>query len=246
MKLYLHVNETIYDHPAKKISFALLFMNEGDAASWKEQLLEEVMAKDPFDLGMWDMFEKNLKMKTLRMGNGSIEEHNAKFKMIVTKSELDETSPAVIDYYRETLSFPLQRRILSLENPPKTLKEWYNWAAKLDNNWRKMQRVLGRSQETNDQKDFNGKKKEEPKKRFHFTCQDPNAMDIDSLTIERRGEMMKKRLCFNCEEPGHLSRDCPNKKKGKTLQSPPSYTPPKPKKLATKEWYSGYVGCFKN
>ena len=60
------------------------------------------------------MFEKNLKdafqpydtpgdileeMKTLRMGNRSIEEHNARFKMIVTKSGLDKTSPAVIDYY---------------------------------------------------------------------------------------------------------------------------------------------------
>ena len=177
-------------------------------------------------------------MKTLRMGNGSIEEHNAKFKMIVTKSGLDETSPAVIDYYREALSFPLQRQILSLENPPKTLKEWYNWAAKLDNNWRKMQRILGRSREANDRKDFNGKKREEPKKRFHFTRRDPNAMDIDSLTIERRGEMMKKGLCFNCEEPGHLSRDCPNKKKGKAPQSPPSYTPPAPKKLAAKELYT--------
>ena len=253
VKLYLHVNDEIYDHPAKKISFALSFMNEGDAASWKEQLLEEVMAKDPFDLGTWDVFEKNLtntfqpydapgdaleEMKTLRMGNGSIEEHNAKFKMIVTKSGLDETSPAIIDYYRETLNFPLQRQILSLENPPKTLKEWYDWAAKLDNNWRKMQRILGRSREANDRKDFNGKKREEPKKRFHFTRRDPNAMDIDSLTIERRGEMMKKGLCFNCEEPGHLSRDCPNKKKGKAPQSPPSYTLPAPKKLAAKELYT--------
>ena len=66
-------------------------MNKVDAASWKEQLLEDVMAKEPFDLGTWDMFEKNLKnvfqpydapgdaleeMKTLRMGNRSIEEHN--------------------------------------------------------------------------------------------------------------------------------------------------------------------------
>ena len=38
VKLYLFVNEKIYDHLAKKISFALSFMNEGDTASWKEQL----------------------------------------------------------------------------------------------------------------------------------------------------------------------------------------------------------------
>ena len=109
VKLYLFVNEKkIYNHPAKKISFALSFMNEGDAASWKEQLLEVVMAKDPFDLGTWEVYEKNLKdafqpydapgdalneMKTLRIENGLIEEHNAQFKMIVTKSRLDKTSP---------------------------------------------------------------------------------------------------------------------------------------------------------
>ena len=58
----------MYNHPAKKISFALSFINEGDAASWKEQLLEDVMAKEPFNLGTWDVFEKNLKkcVPTLR------------------------------------------------------------------------------------------------------------------------------------------------------------------------------------
>ena len=89
-------------------------MNKEDTVSWKEQLLEDVMEKDPFDLGTWEAFEKNLReafqlydalgdtleeMKTLRMGSGSIEEHNAQFKMIVTRSRLDKTSPAVIDYY---------------------------------------------------------------------------------------------------------------------------------------------------
>ena len=83
--------------------------------------------------------------------------------MAVTKSTLDSTSPAVIDYYRESLNIPLQRRILSLENPPKTLQEWYDWAAKLDNNWRKMQKILGRSRESNEKRNFYDKKKEEPK-----------------------------------------------------------------------------------
>ena len=144
-------------------------------------------------------------MKALRMGNGSIEEHNARFKMAVTKSALDSTSPAVIDYYRESLNIPLQRRILSLENPPKTLQEWYDWAAKLDNNWRRMQKILGRSRESNEKKNSYDKKGEEPRRRFNFSRRDPNAMDVDTLTIQKRDEMMKKGLCFRCEKPGHLS-----------------------------------------
>jgi hypothetical protein len=244
VKLYLLVNHQIYDNNIKKIAFALSFMNEGDAASYKEQLLEEAMAKDNFDLGDWEDFETDLRtafspydapgdaleeMKTLRMGNNSIEEHNARFKMIVTKSGLSPTSPAVIDYYRETLSIPLQRRILSLESPPTTLLKWYEWAAKLDNNWRRMQRVLGRSKETNE-RNYSGRKKDELKKRFNFTRKDPNAMDVDALTTEKRDEAMKKGLCFGCGKPGHLNRDCPDKKK--------TTTPPPPKKMAGKELYA--------
>jgi hypothetical protein len=44
VKLYLLINQKIYDEDIKKISFALSFMNKGDAASYKEQLLEEAMA----------------------------------------------------------------------------------------------------------------------------------------------------------------------------------------------------------
>ena len=122
VKLYLHVNKKIYDNDDKQILFALSYMNDGDAASGKEQLLEEAMGKDEFTLGVWKTFEKDLReafqpydapgdaleeMKSLRMGNGTIKEHNARFKMIVTKSKLDATSSAVIDYYRETLNLPL-------------------------------------------------------------------------------------------------------------------------------------------
>ena len=101
VKLYLHVNEKIYDTDIKMISFALSFINEGDAASYKEQMLEEAMEKPgPLNLGTWTTFVDDLttafkpydapgdaleEMKMLRMKD-SIEEHNAKFKMLVTNS----------------------------------------------------------------------------------------------------------------------------------------------------------------
>jgi Ty3 transposon capsid-like protein/Zinc knuckle len=221
--LYILVNDKIYDTDVKKIAFTLSFMNEGDAASWKEQLLEDAMALPSLDLGTWKRFKDNLEeafkpydapgdaleeMKTLRMGNNSIEEHIAKFKMLVTRSGLEATSAAVIDYFRESLNIPLQRRILSLENPPKTLKEWYDWAAKLDNNFRRMQRILGRNDRA---KTGSEKKKVEPKRQWNIPRRDPDAMDVDTLTAEKREEMMKKGLCFGCGKPGHISKNCPDK-----------------------------------
>ena len=156
--LYLLVNNKVYDTDVKKITFTLSFMNEGDAASWKEQLLEDTMALETFDLGTWAQFKKYLndgfkpyytpgdpweEMKSIRMGKNMIEEHTTKFKMLVTTSDLDNNSPAVVDYFRDSLSIPLQQKILNLKNPPKTLKDWYNWAQKINNNFQRMQCILG-------------------------------------------------------------------------------------------------------
>ena len=56
-------------------------------------------------------------------------------------------------------------------------------------------------------------KKDEPKKWWNFAKKDPNAMDVDSMTVEQQAEAMKKGLCFWCGKHRHLSKDCPDKKK---------------------------------
>ena len=43
---------------------------------------------------------------------------------------------------------------------------------------------------------------------------DPNAMDVDALSIKQREEAMKKGACFGCGEIGHISRNCPKKRQG--------------------------------
>ena len=38
-------------------------------------------------------------------------------------------------------------------------------------------------------------------------------MDVDALTFGERNDLMKEGQCFNCKEAGHISKDCPKKKK---------------------------------
>ena len=142
--------------------------------------------------------------------------------MLVTMSDLNNNSPTVIDYFWDLLSIPLQWKILNLENPPKTFKDWYDWAQKIDN-FRRMQCILGRG--NNKKPVGNDKKKEErPGQWWIIPRRDPNAMDIDTMTTEQWDEAMRKGLCFGCGKQGHLSRDCLTKKKPTTANStPPSY-----------------------
>ena len=90
-----------------------------------------------------------------------------------------------------------------------TLDEWYKWTKQVDNTYNKTQRMLGRAPAKTETK-------EEPKKRWNFGKKDPNAMDIDSMTVEQWAEAMKKGLCFGCGKRGHLNKDRPDKnEKGK-------------------------------
>ena len=239
----MDVNAKIYKNNMTKIAFVLSFIHEGDA-SWKEQFIEEVTSTSPHDYGTWTNFEKKLKaafqpfdalgdaleeIKTLWMGNNSIEDHNAKFQMLLTKSRLDKTSPTIIDYYQETLNIPLQKRLLGLENPPTTHQEWYDKSTKYDNLFQKIQQITGQGRPNND-------KKEEPKKKaWTFTKKDPNAMDVDLLSTEKRDEAMRKGLCFGCGKHRHLNWDCIDKKKTTRAYTP---IPSTSKKMNAKELYA--------
>ena len=136
VKIYLLANADAYPDDLDKILFVLSYMSEGDAASWKEEFFDtaeqasmaagtalnlgtykkliDAIVKDfsPYDAPKDAIYE----MKELKMGNTSVEEHVAKFKMLVTKSKLAKND-AVVEYFRETLPIPLQTKIMSLPTP---------------------------------------------------------------------------------------------------------------------------------
>jgi hypothetical protein len=257
VQMYLDINEETYDTDKKKIGYMLSFMNDGDAKTWKTAFRRSVTTNGVIDLGTWTNFLKKVNdsfkpydapgdaledLLELKRGNSSIDDHISRFRIILERSEVPTTSPSAINYFWKSLNPPLQKELLRLHTPPTDLEDWYKWASKLDNNYRKFQRMIGR-----DSNNPNDKKKEDSKKKwnFHKKEKDPNAMDtsLGALTIEQRTEMMKKGLCFGCGKHGHLSKDCPDKKKPATpstpiasSSSPPSYSPPK--KMNAKELYT--------
>jgi hypothetical protein len=83
-------------------------------------------------------------------------------------------------------------------------------AIQFDTNWR-----MGSLFFNQDMK-VNSPKKADTNKSNGNACwwrtnekKDPNAMDVDALTIEKRGLLLRQEKCFRYKKPGHMAKDCP-------------------------------------
>jgi hypothetical protein len=231
--VYLKVNKLIYDDDEKKIAFILSYLADGDAAVWKQQFIqtkieESIEAKtDEPSWGDYKEFVEALKktfqpynepaealkdMKKLRLGDGSITEHNSRFQLLVSQTGMKD-SPALMDLYQETLLWGLQSPIIRSEHPLKTLEEWYTKATNFYVRHQRAQRLFKKR----DNKPTNTTSTLPAQKKFSFPeKKDPNTMDIDRMSIKERTRLMKEGKCFRCKLFGHLSRDCPNKGQNNT------------------------------
>jgi Ty3 transposon capsid-like protein/Zinc knuckle len=221
--VYLKVNRHIYNDDDKKISFILSYLTGGDASIWKQQFIqskieemERERRQEP-DWGSYDDFIAALKtmfaaydepgealeeMKKLRLNEGSITEHISQFKLLAYQAGMRDSS-ALMDLFHKTLPWALQRPIITSKHPPRTIEEWYTKATNFYVGFKKAQRLFKRKEPETSQKTF---------KRFTFSeKKDPNAMDIDRMTVDEHARLMKEGRCFRCKNTGHLSRDCPNK-----------------------------------
>jgi hypothetical protein len=115
--VYLKVNKATYDNDNKKISFILSYLTGGDAAVWKQQFIqtkiEEEAKTDEPNWGTYKEFVEALKktfqpydepgealeeIKKLCLGDGSITEHNSRFRLLVSQIGMKD-SLALTDLY---------------------------------------------------------------------------------------------------------------------------------------------------
>ena len=162
--MYLTMNEDTYNNDNRQIIFALSFMKDGTAESWKQ--LFWTQATENNNLGTWDKFKKVLrksfstpdregdavmKMETETMSRQTANEYIEQFKIYAAKSKVTQDRP-LVEWFMKWLNVPLLDRILNLANPPTTIQGWYTTASKMDNQWRRRRAIANRLKGGNDTK----------------------------------------------------------------------------------------------
>jgi len=153
-----------YNNDNRQIIFALFFMKDGTAGSWKQSFWTQ--ARKNNNLRTWDKFERVLresfsapdkegdavmKMETETMSSQTANEYIKQFKIYVAESKVTQDRP-LVEWFMKGLNTSLLNRILNLENPLTTIQGWYTTALKMDNQWRRGRAIANRLKGGNDTK----------------------------------------------------------------------------------------------
>ena len=231
-KVYLQVNKHIYDTDESQIAFVLSFMNEKEAGKWKENYLLSLVDGNgdiafPTMKTFIDQLTKDFKpankeqsanhrIAVLRQGKKTAEETITEFRFLTNQAGYTVTTPSdhmhLIGKLQSVLNTNLVKRISLLDEEPTTINKYAEKAIQIDSNYRHTQELLeilneekrglksSSSKGTNSSKTNNNWRKKKDDK-------DPNAMNVDAMTAEKRAYLMKKGACFVCEEPGHRASE---------------------------------------
>ena len=136
----------------------------------------------------------------MRQGSDDIVAFNSKFSTIAYRANLDDD--ADIQYYMRAIKPALRSRILNMDTVPNTINKWQEKAALFDAHWRYNREI---EKETTSRRTFT------PRSIQSSRRPDPNAMQVDALSISQRDVYMKEGRCFGCGQTGHIQRACPLK-----------------------------------
>jgi hypothetical protein len=148
----------------------------------------------------------------LRQGKKTAKELNMEFLQIVGQAGIDRKTPSdhlhLIRYYRKALEPRLSHRILFSDDVSKTIDGWMEKAIQ---NLRMGNLFFNQDIKANPSKQKADTNKSNRNARWWRTNKrkDPNAMDVDTLTMEERKMLLRHGKCFCCKKTGHMAKDCP-------------------------------------
>lgn len=236
-RVYLRINRGVYTTDEDKIIFILSFMNDKEALRWKQTYLRAILTPDgdmtfpgietfiqmlqgyfqPTNMGQEATHQLNL----LKQGKRNAEEVLTEFRLLCSQAGYSAETPTdhlhLIERVQRVLNASLIKKIRLMEKPPTTIEGWIEKAILFDTMYRSTMEVL----EQKATEEHGGpRNKLNPTKRYDYSNyfgnrnprnpkgrKDPDAMDVDAMTTEKRTALMKKGLCFVCEKPGHLAKE---------------------------------------
>ncbi|GBE87281.1 hypothetical protein SCP_1005280 [Sparassis crispa] len=220
-KNYMAGNSHVYQEDNQKIAFVLSHMQGGTAGSWAQSFIETELTNDDFlSYGSWRDFiasvnkafgDENIEetartlLRNIKQGTRTADDYIAEFRSLESKAKLEDAGN--IEYFKWGLNDPLRQRIYGMESMPKTLDKWYEYTSRFDNQWRSAQ-IFKRGTTTTTR----GKGRSVHRPYYSASAKDPNAMDVDRVSISRlspdeRQKRMKEGLCFLCGKKGHIAND---------------------------------------
>ena len=231
-QLYLLINKEVYDHNDKKITFALTFMKEGAAGLWALTETETAFTRNLPGFGTWANFlqrfnnsfilentkEQAIAWLTTTKVNDKIDilDYISKFKNNAALSGITDQN-VLINFFSRGIPTQLMRRIYSMDIVPTTMEKWYQQTLHFKQVWERTNEIAkGRNNPFIPFQDNRNNNHTQKK-------QDPNAMDVDAIRIEKltpeeRQRCFENNLCFKCRKPGHRSNQCRNPFLGKQKQ----------------------------
>lgn len=222
---YLQLNKHVYTADEAKVAFILSFLTDKEALKWKETYLATIWDDDEgfkyptFKefLELFTLYFKpinqtqtaNNQLISLKQGKRTVEEYLAEFRLLTSLAGMTSDTPSdnihLINYFQRGLNPAIAKKIALSDSVPTTITEWSDRAVQYDTNYRLTMAMLGKT--------VYGKPDNDNWRAGSSYRRDPNAMDIDVMTTDKRTSLMKQGLCFRCEEKGHLARDCKKAKK---------------------------------
>jgi len=133
---------------ATQVAWILLYVQEGIAEAWKDNLLDE-LAKGELEVesaeqlfakirnNFGEISEKERKieqLRTIEQGGRTYDKYVQEFKK-VTKGSSYEGRP-LIEEFKRGLNRAIRRKLAKAEEPPTTIGEWQERVVRLDRNQR--------------------------------------------------------------------------------------------------------------